>query len=107
MTQAEFTTLMDNVYQELHLLRAAGQKEYGHASDDAFDNFKRTGTRLGLEPEKVLWIFLEKHLDGICSWLKGHKSQRENVRGRINDAIVYLLLLRGMVEENDETSSMG
>ena len=50
----------------------------------------------------VLWIFLKKHMDGITAYIKGHKSQREDVRGRIKDAIVYLMLLWAMVEERDE-----
>ncbi|HEX6940221.1 MAG TPA: hypothetical protein VF158_12475 [Longimicrobiales bacterium] len=44
-------------------------------------------------------VYLEKHLDGIHAYVQGHRSQRESVRGRINDAIVYLCLLRGMVEQ--------
>jgi len=47
-------------------------------------------------------VYLLKHIDGISSYVKGHKSQRENVRGRLTDAIVYLCLLWGMVEENDD-----
>ena len=46
--------------------------------------------------------FLMKHIDGIISHIDGHKSQREHVTGRIKDAIVYLMLLWGMVEEDNE-----
>ena len=44
-------------------------------------------------------VYLMKHMDGINAWIKGHKSQREDVSGRIKDAIVYLCLLWGMSEE--------
>ena len=47
--------------------------------------------------------YLLKHIDGIMSYINGHKSQREDVRGRILDTIVYLTLFWGMVDE-DETS---
>ena len=40
-----------------------------------------------------------KHIDGIIAYINGHESQRESITGRINDAIVYLCILRGMVEE--------
>tara|TARA_Y100001938_G_C7856425_1_gene313380 strand:+ start:263 stop:400 length:138 start_codon:yes stop_codon:yes gene_type:complete len=40
-------------------------------------------------------------VDGVMSYIKGHKSQREDVRGRITDIIVYLMLLWGMVEEDE------
>ena len=43
-------------------------------------------------------VYLMKHMDGINAWIKGHKSQREDVTGRIKDAIVYLCLLWGMAE---------
>jgi hypothetical protein len=42
-----------------------------------------------------------KHIDGIASHIKGHKSQREDVRGRLTDAIVYLTILWGMIESED------
>ena len=48
--------------------------------------------------------YLLKHVDGIASYVKGHESQRENIRGRLTDAIVYLTLLWGMVEERDENN---
>jgi hypothetical protein len=82
-------------------VRAAGQKEYARKSNNAFANFERVGDNLGLDKKEVLLVYLLKHIDGICSYVKGHKSQREDVRGRITDVIVYLCLLWGMVEEND------
>ena len=81
-------------------MREAGQKEYARKSDNAFANFERVGKNLELSREDVLLVYLLKHIDGICSFVKGHKSQREDVRGRITDAIVYLCLLWGMVEDD-------
>ena len=49
-------------------------------------------------------VYLLKHIDGISSYVNGHKSQREDVRGRITDAIVYLCLLWGMVEDEKSES---
>ena len=81
-------------------MREAGQKEYARKSDNAFANFERVGKNLELSREDVLLVYLLKHIDGICSFVKGHKSQREDVRGRITDAIVYLCLLWGMIEND-------
>jgi hypothetical protein len=81
-------------------VREAGQKEYARKSDNAFANFERVGKNLELSREDVLLVYLLKHIDGICSFVKGHKSQREDVRGRITDAIVYLCLLWGMIEDD-------
>lgn len=93
---------MDVVFDECHELRGAGQKEYAHTEDNAFGNFERVAVGLGLTREAVLMVYLLKHVDGIKSFIQGHKSQREDVRGRINDCIVYLCLLRGMIDENEK-----
>jgi len=74
-----------------------GQAEYAHASESAFANFESVAEETGCTKEQALWTYFLKHKDGISSWLKGHKSQRESVRGRIKDAIVYLFLLDAMV----------
>ena len=82
-------------------MRAAGQKEYARKNNNAFANFERVGENLDIQREEVLLVYLLKHIDGICSFVKGHKSQREDVRGRLTDAIVYLCLLWGMVNEKE------
>ena len=82
-------------------MRAAGQKEYARKNNNAFANFERVGENLDIQREEVLLVYLLKHIDGICSFVKGHKSQREDVRGRLTDAIVYLCLLWGMVDEKE------
>ena len=99
MTRDEMTAVMDKVFEECRALRGAGQLEYSHRDENAFANFERVAERLHLSREQVLLVYTEKHLDGIHSWVQGHRSQREDVRGRINDAIVYLCLLRGMAQE--------
>jgi hypothetical protein len=99
MKRDEMAQLMEQIFEELRATRAAGQREYAHSEDDAFDNFERTAAMAGTDRERVLLVFLLKHIDGIASYVKGHRSQREDVRGRIKDAIVYLCLLWGMVEE--------
>ena len=83
-------------------MRAAGQKEYARKNNNAFANFERISENLDIQREEVLLVYLLKHMDGICSFVKGHKSQREDVRGRLTDAIVYLCLLWGMINEEEE-----
>lgn len=86
-------------------LRNAGQKEYAHDDSSPFANFERGAADMGIDRKQVLWVYAMKHKDGIASFLKGNVSQREDVRGRINDLIVYLLLLYTMV--NEEVGSEG
>ena len=100
-TMLQVKNVMDSTFEKCRELRAAGQKEYAHTEDNAFRNFESVGTYLQLDRRKVLWTYLQKHLDGIVAYINGHKSQREDVRGRIHDAIVYLVLLKAMIEEDD------
>ena len=104
MTREQVAEVMERVFDECRALRDAGQREYARREDNAFANFERVAERLGLSREAVLLVYLEKHLDGIHSYVQGHRSQREDVRGRINDAIVYLTLLRGMIDEREAES---
>jgi len=43
-------------------------------------------------------VYLLKHIDGISSYIEGHRSQREDVSGRIQDSLVYLFLLWAMID---------
>ena len=80
--------------------REEGQKEYAHDLKNIFANFERVSGTLSVKREKVLMTYFLKHIDGIMAHINGHESQRESVYGRLTDAIVYLLLLWGMIEED-------
>ena len=91
---------MQVILTEIAKTRESGQNEYAHDKENVFANFERIGAALNISREKVLMIYLLKHVDGIKAYVNGYKSQREDVRGRITDIIVYLMLLWGMVEES-------
>ena len=99
MKKDSFDKLFNNIIDQVKSTRDQGQKEYAHTDLNVFANFRRTGKQLGISKEKVLMIFLLKHMDGIIAHINGHESQREDIRGRIKDAIVYLTLYWGMVED--------
>ena len=101
MTHKEMHKLMDAIIKEVTLTRDEGQKEYAHDEKDVFANFNRVASLLEEDRKKVLMTYMLKHIDGIAAYVKGHKSQREDVTGRITDCMVYLMLLWGMIEEED------
>lgn len=100
MTRDKVAKVMEKVVSEIAALREAGQKEYAGGEENAFGNFERIANEIKIDRKKVLWTYAMKHKDGIASFLNGHTSQRESVEGRINDLIVYLILLRAMIEED-------
>lgn len=101
-TRADVALLMDKIFRECQDTRESGQKEYAHDESNALANFERAGLDLGILREKVWFIFAKKHWDGVLAWINGHRSQREDVRGRIKDMIVYLVLLWVMIEDDEE-----
>jgi len=105
MKHSQMHKLMDKILKEVTVTRDSGQKEYAHDESDVFANFNRVANLLEEDRKKVLMTYMLKHVDGIAAYVKGHKSQREDVTGRITDCIVYLMLLWGMIEEEDDTIS--
>lgn len=99
MDRQEVAEVMEDVFEKCRVFRESGQKEYSHREGNAFANFERVAERIGIDRKACLMVYAEKHLDGVHSYIKGHKSQREDVRGRILDIIVYMVLLYAMIEE--------
>ena len=103
MHRKEMEILIDQIFKTIQRTREEGQKEYVRKQNNAFANFERIGENLDISREEVLLVYLLKHIDGICSYVKGHRSQREDVRGRITDVIVYLCLLWGMIDNQEQS----
>ena len=101
MNHKQMAKVMENIMKQVGLMRDEGQKEYAHDDNDVFANFNRISHLLGVDRKKVLMTYMLKHVDGVAAYVKGHKSQREDVTGRITDIIVYLMLLWAMIEEED------
>ena len=101
MKHKDMLGLLNAIFEQVELVHTEGQKEYAMDEDNIFANFQRISNQTGLDQKMVLWIYLMKHIDGIASHIKGHRSQREEVQGRLTDAIVYLCILWGMIESED------
>ena len=106
MKHKQMLDLMDSIFEHVTNMHTNGQKEYAMDEDNVFANFQRIANQTGNPKEMVLWIYLMKHIDGIASHIKGHVSQRENVKGRLTDAIVYLCILWGMIESKENIEAL-
>lgn len=102
ISTSRFQAILSDLQRKEEKLREAGQKEYAQDESNVMANFERVEAYLDIPREKVLMVYLLKHIDGITSHLNGHESQREPVQGRVQDARVYLGLLYAMLEDNDE-----
>lgn len=100
MTFPEFDSFFEALIDECRSMRDTKGKEYAHSAS-RFANFDRTSERLGISREMVANVYLDKHLDAIDSYIMHKESYSgENIQGRIVDAMVYLSLIAGMIEEH-------
>lgn len=99
MNHQTFKNIIDQTFVTMHNLTASKGVEYAN-SDDQLANFKRLSGELGLSPEAVNLVFLTKHIDSIKNFVRsGGESESEPIFGRIDDAILYLILLKSIITE--------
>ncbi len=101
MTHQDFNDFQEALLEEVVTIKDTKGVEYAN-SESCFANFERLSTQLGLSPPQVAWVYLSKHLDGIASYCRAEVEYSEPIRGRIVDAIVYLTLIAGMIQERKE-----
>jgi len=103
MTHEEFDGFQNVLLCKVINMGTTKGKEYSN-SESRFANFDRAAAELGLTNIQVAWVYVKKHLDGIASFCRTGKELSEPIEGRIVDAIVYLTLIAGMIEEDKSAS---
>lgn len=85
-----------------HLIDISNTKGRDYAgNEDALRHFRDTAERVQLTPERVLLVKAFKHWDAIVTYCTTGYVSSENIEGRINDMLMYLLHLHAMVQERD------
>lgn len=108
MHPKDFQTIVDSTIASLNSLVTVKGGEY--ASDaDRLANFKEAGKRLGLTPEQVLLVYLDKHYSAVVNYVKDmiagkNRPRSEPIGGRADDMVVYLMLFKALLEERHELS---
>ena len=112
MSRKEFNEMTHITFKQLTELSEGKGAEYAgqEVSHNEHANFDRLSTKLQIPPEKVLWVYLTKHLDSIENYINTQDQPAvklsEPITGRIDDAILYLLLLKGMVIRGHNSSEL-
>jgi hypothetical protein len=106
MNTNDLNALLERTFVQMKALSSTKGEEYA-GTEDRLSNFKRLADELEMTPEQVLMVYLTKHLDSIRTYIKDKASGRkrelsEPIAGRIDDAILYLILLKGLVYEREE-----
>jgi len=97
MNNDQFIEFLRHTYENLLDLTRTKGLEYA-SSQNAFANFEGIAADIQLPREKILWVYFTKHLYSIRNYLNGGTSS-EPIAGRIDDAILYLVLLKAMLTE--------
>lgn len=103
MNQADFTTIVEETFRECHRLLVVKGGEYA-GSVDRLANFKRGAELTGCTPEQVLLVYLSKHYDSYCTYVKtkaagNERPSSEPITGRLDDLINYCLLAKALFAE--------
>jgi hypothetical protein len=109
MIRSEFNKIVDKRLNLIKQVLLSKGKEYS-TDLDVFHNFKAaTGLSFHEAPEKVCWEFMVKHLQSIKDILNhieilgiNDYPTREIITEKFGDAINYLVLLEGMLEERQQ-----
>lgn len=106
MTLEEFNKLTHELFEQCKDMRDKKGREYAGRDKDRLANFKLQGERAGVSPLTVWHIHFNKHMLSIDNYVKSGRVFSEPIRGRFVDAITYLLLGYGLIEEAKEKADI-
>ena len=106
MNKNQFRLMLDATHNNLVSMTATKGEEYSRDNDDQLANFKRQAADLGVSSIMVLAVYLNKHLDAIKSFIKNGREFSEPIGGRIDDSILYLILLKGLISDHRSESNL-
>lgn len=98
-----YGNLVAETVQQIQRLSTVKGGEYA-GDEDRLANFRRNAAALDLLPEQVWAVYAAKHWDAIIQYVKdtatGKQRERaESISGRLDDLIVYAILMKAMVDE--------
>ncbi len=98
-----FEILVEQTIEEMRRLIVLKGGEYA-GDADRLANFRRNASALGLPMEAVWAVYAAKHWDAIQQYCQdavtGKRRERlEGIDGRLDDLIVYCLLMKAIVDE--------
>lgn len=98
-----YAELVNRTIDEIKRLSEQKGGEYA-GDNDRLANFRRNGEALGLPMETVWAVYAGKHWDAVQQYVKDlntgkDRPRAEPISGRLDDLIVYCLLMKAMMEE--------
>lgn len=102
MTSKEIFRTNGTTFKECARINVAKGADYTKGSQDVLANFKQAGKDIGAHLMDGCWIFMNKHYQAITNYVKTKgQNESEPISERIKDLINYLVLLQGLIKENE------
>lgn len=100
MKVSEFNPIVKKQLKKIEDLLVSKGAEYALDESDRFCDFKQAAALTGQTPEQVLYGYMLKHIMSVTMMIqtKGEFSA-ERWDEKITDIMVYLTLLRGLLED--------
>lgn len=104
-TQQQFDEVTKETIEQIKNLSLLKGGEYS-GDIDRLLNFRRNASNLGLDYRQIWGVYAGKHWDALCTYIKdlstGKERRRlETLEGRCDDLIVYLILFKCMLQEQE------
>lgn len=104
ITPSRFNAILDATISKMRTLTASKGAEYKQGSVDQLANFKRGAERQKVHALVIWRVYFDKHLDSIIGWVNDirdrvNKTYSEPITERIDDCILYLVLLKAFYVE--------
>lgn len=110
MESEVFNQLVEDTLEEVKAILVRKGVEYvpGGEEQDRFHNFEISAAFNQQRTTEALWGFLTKHLTSISDMVKVDSTDHDlgKWEEKLHDAIIYLILLKGIVTENDMKMEM-
>ena len=108
MHPSKFASIIEASIASMNSLATVKGGEYASDSD-RLSNFREASRRLGLLPEEVLLVYLDKHYAALCNYVRDLKAGRnrprsEPIEGRADDMILYIILFKALLAERTDVS---
>lgn len=111
MNQKDFNALVESTVKVTADLLVVKGGEYA-GSEDRLANFKRGAALVGCTPLQTALIYLSKHYDSVCTYIRDDaagtdRPRSEPITGRLDDIINYCFLIKGLVIEAEAKKAGG
>lgn len=111
LTQTVLNMIIENTIKEIRKLEQVKGGEYA-TDTDRLHNFRHNAEDCGTSMELIWRVYAGKHWDAISSYVRDIVTEKtrprsEPIEGRVDDLIVYLILLKAIIYEGKNDKMAG